>query len=160
MKAIAHQQQPLSTLSHAVFGAAIAPCLVIPLTGPEPVVRLTALSAAAIIMLSWLNFQRVTVQISTGWIRVGYPVFNSRVPLERVNSIEVIDELSAWSHGGVGVRITLGKRGAMTYVGRTGPALRLISAGRAFPVVFTCDDPHKIIRAMAAGGCATAEAMA
>lgn len=151
------QQQRLTPFAQVALLIGVGFCLFIPFVADEPTARIICFSVAAVMLLAWLNFERLTVVVTRDELRVGHPVFKSRVALKDIRRVEPIEHLSFWRWGGYGIRIRFGADGGLGYIARNGPAIRLDVEGRRRALVFTCTDPAPIVDAMKTANCRAAK---
>ena len=151
MDVIHRQQQRLHPAGLILLASGVGIGLMTPLLTDALAARAAALIAALALGLLWLNFERLTVIVTSSSIRIGHPVFNSKIALSDIRKVELVENASPWSWGGLGVRISPGR--GLGYIARGGSALRIEAEGRRLPVTFTCDEPAAILDALRTTGC-------
>jgi hypothetical protein len=148
MTVLHRQQQRLAPWGHALFLVAILWCLGVPLWVPdEGPVRIVSWTTAALVFLAFLHFERVTVVVTPHTLLVGFPLLKSRIPLQAIEGIEMLDRIPLWGWGGIGLRWRPGRSGGIGYLAGSGPGARIRRRpGR--DVVFSCPDPKALARAV------------
>lgn len=150
MHVLHRQRQSMHPFARGAIIVGIGFCLILPIVTDDLAGRAICLGAGVLMVLAYFNFETLTVIVYRDCLRVGHPVFNSKIPIKDIRRVAV-EETSPWTWGGIGVRLRPGS--GLGYIARGGSAIRIEAEGRRMAVTFSCDDPDAVVAALGEAGC-------
>jgi hypothetical protein len=125
-----------------LVGGLIA-CWVIP--GAPWVARILLLVLTPIMLLVFLAFRSLTIEVKEDVLRFGFGPFRARIPLADIEGCER-EDITFRRYGGIGLHHGIG---AVCYNTRFGPGLRIRVRGRRrVDYVLGTDRPEELARAL------------